>query len=208
MNMPPMPAAATLIMGPTGAGKTPLGDYATAQSSPQQPVRHFDFGAQLRLIAATRAQQSISPQASTIIREALASGRLLQPKEFFVAREILTAFLTETPPGTLLLLNGLPRSVDQARAMAATVRIQHLIVLEATAEIILQRIRTNQGGDRTGRTDDTPGAIQNRLARYQQQTQPLLAYFSRQATAICRVPIQVDTTPAHIWNQYQAQIGM
>ena len=43
---------AVLLLGPTGAGKSPLGDWLEARGLWGRPCHHFDFGANLRAIVA------------------------------------------------------------------------------------------------------------------------------------------------------------
>ena len=57
-------------------------------------------------------------------------------------------------PDDLVVLNGLPRHVEQARDVDAHVRVEAVILLDCTPEVALERIRTNAGGDRGGRADD------------------------------------------------------
>jgi hypothetical protein len=46
---------ALLLLGPTGAGKTPLGDWLEAHGLWGRPCHHFDFGANLRAVVAVVA---------------------------------------------------------------------------------------------------------------------------------------------------------
>ncbi len=200
MSLSTLLPPAILLLGPTGTGKSPLGDYAAEMGFHNRPCRHFDFGAQLRS-AEAEEPLALSPQTTRIVREVLLTGRLLHPDEFFVAAEILQAFLAELPGNCLVILNGLPRTIEQARDLEPILQVKHVVVLEASPETILARIESNSGGDRTGRTDDAPAAVRRRLDLYVAKTQPLISHYQQRSVPISFFPVQEQTQPAAIWQQ-------
>ena len=133
---------AILLLGPTGSGKTPLGDLLEARTGGV----HLDFGSRLRA-----ANEGFSPRERALIAESLRTGALLENENFPIAAKFLEAAMGEAG---LVILNGLPRHVGQARDVDALIDIRAVIVLEATPEVILERIARDTGGDRTGRRDD------------------------------------------------------
>ena len=74
-----------------------------------------------------------------------------------------------------VLLDGFPRTPVQAEALEAMVGpggLDVAINLEVPVEVVKQRMVLR------GRADDTPEAIERRLALYTRETAPLLAWFS------------------------------
>jgi adenylate kinase family enzyme len=156
---------------------------------------HFDFGHELRRTAAAgHAESLLTPEELRLIRQLLRSGALLEDEHFPIARKILRAFLRArcSSGDDIILLNGLPRHLGQAAAIGHLVRVTHLIHLIGSPDTILQRIRTNVGGDRTGRVDDTLRAVRRKLAIFEGRTKPLIAYYRSLGIPI----IEHSVTPA------------
>lgn len=191
---------AILLIGPTGAGKTPVGLTAETAGLQGTPCRHFDFGAQLRAIH-LHTNANMTPQARHIIQEVLAQGRLLEPHENFVASEILQCWLADIPPNAVIILNGLPRTIAQAIELEARVTVRLVAQLSAPDATILARIAQNSGGDRTGRADDHPDAVKKRLGAYHQRTAPLVDHYREQGVTVLTFPINENTKPHTIWQQ-------
>ncbi|HPP52686.1 MAG TPA: nucleoside monophosphate kinase, partial [Thermoguttaceae bacterium] len=252
-----------LLLGPTGSGKTPLGELLAQQGVWGRRCVHFDFGAQLRRIASgstcgtvlspppvkressagdlgdssdigrsPESQQEeggpfsyFTPQEREFVQQVLQRGALLEDAHFPLALKILKWFLVvegvETPdvlhqtalPLTRsttgssgerwIVLNGLPRHVGQAEALRPWIDVQAVIHLECPAEVVLERIRTNVGGDRQGRTDDAVASVQAKLAIYTARTQPLIDYYQGRGVPIVRLPVTAVMTPGEAWAQLQ-----
>jgi adenylate kinase family enzyme len=195
---------AMLVMGPTGAGKTPLGDLCEKTGINGTPCVHFDFGENLRQ-AASRAFPDIllSFREVAFIKTVLHSGALLENETFFIAEKIFKAFIAEKKPGKedCILLNGLPRHLDQAKDTYAMVDIQTVILLECTPEVVFERIRLNSGGDRTHREDDRLDKIKDKLDIYRKRTLPLLDYFSSRRIPVKTIHVRPQTLAGDILNQ-------
>jgi adenylate kinase family enzyme len=181
---------AILLLGPTGSGKSPLGDLLEARGVGV----HFDFGRRLRA-----ANAGFSPREREVIAESLRTGALLENENFPIAARILEAAMGEAE---WVILNGLPRHVGQARDVDALIDIRQLIVLEATPEVILERIARNTGGDRTGRRDDEEQAVRARLETYRARTLPLIDHYARRGARLIRLPVEVDSTADQLWSLY------
>ncbi len=85
---------AWLLVGPTGAGKTPLGRLLEEKGAAGRRCFHFDFGAELRAVAASPDRVPKLSEADVgVVRGSLATGALLEDHEFPIALRILEAFL-------------------------------------------------------------------------------------------------------------------
>ncbi len=171
---------AILLIGPTSAGKTPLGDYMAQRGILGRKCRHFDFGRELRSVAGREEPApGFSREEYGFIRDILEKGRLLEDEHFHLAEKILRNFLAGSGwrEPDLIVLNGLPRHVGQARDMERHVAVTHLLQLECSPEAVSARIDRNTGGDRLHRTDDAEDMIRKKLALYHDRTAPLVEYY-------------------------------
>ena len=195
------PYEAILVVGPTGAGKTPLGDYLEANGLWGKRCAHFDFGAQLRRIDDGDARSpGLSGDDVAFVGKVLRAGALLENEHFHIAREILVSFAQAKglSAGGFLVLNGLPRHVDQARDVDSLVNVRMVVHLECSAETVSERIRLNSGGDRAGRVDDSLPEIERKLSIFRDRTLPLLTHYRERGARIEPVEVGVHTTPDEI----------
>jgi len=196
-----------LIVGPTGSGKTPLGDHLEGQGLWGRKCFHFDFGAVLRGIAAGSPRPFfISMKDREIINLSLQTGALLENETFYIAEKILKAFIRdralETPD--LLILDGLPRHIGQAEDMAGIAAIKAVASLDGPAEVLFERIRRDAGGDRLGRLDDAVRDINKKLEIFRQRTLPLLEYYLIKKVPVISLPIGFNTRPEDLARQLEA----
>ena len=191
---------AILLLGPTGSGKTPLGELIERDGLWGRRCVHFDFGEALRRIVADGPTKDFSRSEVDFLRDVLQSGALLENEHFRIAEKILRAFITDhhIGPGEFIVLNGLPRHVTQAESLVAIVEAQTVIELFCSAQTVLERIRTNTGGDRTDRLDDSEEAIRNKLEIFARRTAPLLDYYRTQGVKIERIDVGPDTSTEEI----------
>lgn len=208
---------AILLIGPTGSGKTPLGDLLEERGLPPSGRRcvHFDFGRELRRIA--REDDSLfDADEVAFIRDVLEEGALLENEHFHVAEKILTAFLAgrlgpqagiRDPQSALVVLNGLPRHVGQAADVDRIVDIRAVIRLNCTPEIVLERIRTNAGGDRVRRADDDLAAVRSKLALFAERTKPLLAHYAARGATALEIEVTANTVPETVREQFEKTSG-
>ena len=195
---------AILLLGPTGAGKTPLGETAQMLGLDGKPCRHFDFGSHLRSMR-QHPPDHVSAEARKIIHEVLEQSRLLEPHEDFVACEILEQWLQNLPAEAIIILNGLPRTIAQATKLEKLLHVRLVVQLTADDDTILARIRQNSGGDRTHREDDDTAAVTKRLAAYRERTMPLVKHYQLQGVPIQACPIDCNTSPEQLWQTIPAQ---
>ena len=124
------PPSAILLLGPTGSGKTPLGDCLERTGLWGRRCVHFDFGANLRRVAQGGACPSVlTDRDLAVVRRSLETGRLLEDKDFHIAARILRAFAEQKGVGDrdFIILNGLPRHAGQARDVDAITAVREYI---------------------------------------------------------------------------------
>jgi adenylate kinase len=96
-----------------------------------------------------------------------------------LVREVLQE---NTDPNRGFLLDGFPRTVEQARALEnlfAELGITNVRIIMLTApkqELITRMVKR---GEELGRKDDTPETIQHRLEVYETQTAPVKAFYDQ-----------------------------
>lgn len=192
---------AVVLIGPTGSGKTPLGDLLERQGLQRRGLRrrrclHFDFGRELRRAAAGPAGTKLTAREVAVVEAVLRDGALLEDEHFPIAAKVLDAFLAQRGAAAddLVVLNGLPRHPGQARDLEAIIRVRAVVELACGPDTVLHRIRADAGGDRAGRSDDDEQAIRNRLAVYAQRTAILLDHYRAEDVAIITIPVGPQTT--------------
>ncbi|MGQ9530599.1 MAG: adenylate kinase family protein [Candidatus Bathycorpusculaceae bacterium] len=125
---------------------------------------------------------------------------LLVPDDVVV--EVLKQRMAKIPSGKGFILDGYPRTIEQAKALEKIARIDVIIQLIVPAWIIIERLSTRRickkcgevynirylkpkvdmicdkcGGQLYQRPDDTPEVIKKRIEVYEMQTQPILEYY-------------------------------
>ena len=191
------PQSAILLLGPTGSGKSPLGDYLEQHGLAGHRCVHFDFGANLRETAAGRGSSgAMSEEEAEAIRRVLASGALLEDHEFPIAKKVLGEFLRlrGVNAADFVVLNGFPRHAGQARDMEDLVTVALVVYLQCPATVVKERIRLNSGGDRAERVDDAPEDVDNKLRIFEERTAPLMDYYSEKGGHVISISITAATT--------------
>jgi nucleoside-triphosphate--adenylate kinase len=124
-----------------------------------------------------------------------------------VSDEIVLELLLHRAKGSSksLLIDGFPRTVEQADLLAKNLNIAAVIALNIPHEVIIQRISNRWIHAPSGRTyaydynppkvkglddvtqeplvqraDDTPEAVKERLEKYDKVTSPLIDYYQKQ----------------------------
>jgi adenylate kinase len=188
-----IPGARLIILGRQGAGK----GTQCVRLSRHYVVPHISTGDMLR--AAVRERTELGLMA----KEVMDSGGL-------VGDDIMIGIVDERlrrpdADGRGYILDGFPRTVAQAEALAETLGtdrdLDMAIDLEADTQIVMERLASRRvcsvcgaiyatvqpphldwtcdhcGGEVVQRDDDKPEAIARRLALYEQQTEPLIAWY-------------------------------
>ncbi|HRU05003.1 MAG TPA: nucleoside monophosphate kinase [Candidatus Brocadiia bacterium] len=194
-----MTPRALLLIGPTGAGKSPQGMLLEKAGA----GLHFDFGHELRQSVADPAAAPFPPRDAEFVRSLIQSCALLPHDRFDIALAVLRAFMKRRafdPAAQRLILNGLPRHEAQARDLAPHVHVDKVAVLEAAASVLAQRVERRRAGltlDHAGRDDDHAAAIAAKLRVYEAQTRPLIAFYASQpGVEILRLTVDGTTTDA------------
>lgn len=199
----PAPVKSMLLLGPTGAGKTPLGRHMEVNGFNGRKCFHFDFGHQMRIIAGRdNLPDGLSSAEHSFIRRVLDGGLLLENEHFHIAGKVINLFLRGNGlrEGDVLILNGLPRHIDQAKGMAGMVEVEGLIVLECPEEDVYRRICENTGNDRAGRVDDNIAMVRRKLEIFKQRTEPLIDYFSNTGCKIVRIKVTASSTTENLYS--------
>ena len=191
---------AIVLIGPTGSGKTPLGELLAGRGLWGRRCVHFDFGAALRRIAAGEVSGDFDETAIRFVRGVLETGALLEDRDFHIALRAIRSELTRrrADEDCVVALNGLPRHAGQARGLRAIVDVSTVVVLNCPPEVVARRIATNAGGDRTGRRDDDIEAVTRRLEIFTARTAPLVDYYRDAGAAIRTIEVTETTTPREI----------
>jgi adenylate kinase len=152
-----------MIIGPQGAGKGTQADLLSKAIG----VPHISTGDLFRSHAS--AQTELGRRA----QEYMKAGELVPDT---VTNEMIAERLTVDDTTNGYLLDGFPRTLDQARWFTQTLGperdLQAVILLEAPQEELIQRMLAR------GRGDDQPEIIQRRLELYRTTTQPLLDHYA------------------------------
>ena len=201
-HSPTTRSPAAVLLGPTGSGKTPLGDLAEQRGLWGASCLHFDFGANLRrIVDQNRPDHLISREDLDFLRRVLDSGALLEDEHSPLAERILRSFLDRhgADRRTVVVLNGLPRHAGQAQAVDSILDVVAVIHLLGSSETVLARIETDVGGDRSARRDDDLESIRGKLALFNQRTAPLLHHYRALGTRIETVEVTATMTADRMW---------
>ena len=154
-----------VLLGPPGAGKGTQADRIAARFQ----LVHLATGDLLR------ANVADGTPLGEVAQAYLDSGELV-PDEVVVA--MMQDRLAQPDCGHGFLLDGFPRSVDQARALDEHLAglgapLDAAINLEVAEEELLHRLAGR------GRADDNARTIRNRLQVFVSSTRPLLDYYEK-----------------------------
>jgi adenylate kinase len=193
------PVDAILLLGPTGAGKSPLGDTIAQHGLFGRTCHHLDFGSELRDVVANYESSMLYTAVELkTIHAVLERGLLLENEHFPLARKIISQFLIRSgfSKYDVLILNGIPRHEGQARDIAQIAFIHCLVILDCSAEEVYCRIMKNVGGDRRERVDDHREMVEKKLIIFHDRTASLINYYERLGSKLYRLNVHRTMTPA------------
>lgn len=159
-----------VLLGPPGAGK---GTQATLLSE-KLGVPHISTGDLFR------ANISQGTDLGNEAKSYIDAGNLV-PAE--LTNRMVAARVAEPDATEGFLLDGYPRSVEQADALAklledAGTPLDGVLEFRVDEDTVVQRMLAR------GREDDTEEVIRNRMSVYRSETAPLLEYYAGQLTTI------------------------
>lgn len=155
-----------VLLGPPGAGK---GTQAIRLAE-AKGIAHISTGDMMR--GAIKEGTPLGVQ----VKQYMDRGELV-PDSLVIS--IIDERLSKADCGSGFLLDGFPRTVEQARALDELLSkrkcpLTHIIELQVPETVLIERIK-NRG---EGRADDTPEVVANRLKVYHAQTAPVTAYYN------------------------------
>jgi adenylate kinase len=161
-----------LLFGPPGSGKGTMGKFLAGTGN------HYH-------LSSGDIYRGITPEspAGKIINKYIPNGLLL-PND--VAIEIwkyyvdaLVATNCYFPQKQYLLLDGMPRTLEQARSLDQYVEVKKIIALEASDETLLfERLRGR--AKKEGRADDMSDTIlKKRMQIYKEETEEMLTHYPK-----------------------------
>ena len=157
-----------VLLGPPGAGK---GTQAVMLAQ-QAKIPHISTGDILR--NAVAAQSALGKKAKSFMD----SGSLV-PDTLVI--DLIRERFAEADCANGFLLDGFPRTVDQAKALTVMLNeikqpLTHVIEVVVPEAVIVDRIK-KRGESGSGRSDDTEEVAKKRYQVYLQQTAPVTAYY-------------------------------
>ena len=165
-----------VFIGPQGSGKgTQIERLAKTLRSTLPHTRVVDIQTGRRFRALAAKQEGYTEKS---IHQTLDTG-ILQP--LFLSVVLWgDAFHHHVDPECHLLIDGFPRTVNEARVLESAFSFYHrdeltIVNLETPEEVVRKRMEGR------ARADDTPESIEARLAWYREETLPVLAYYRERA---------------------------
>ena len=157
-----------LFLGPPGVGKgTQASRVATALG-----IAHISTGDMFR------HHMSEGTPLGRRVKEIIARGDLVPDS---LTTDMLLDRLDHPDAADGYILDGFPRTLPQAAALDGAIGAATLdaaVVLEAPDDVLVERMMAR------GRSDDTEPSVRNRLAVYERETAPLIAFYRDRGIAV------------------------
>jgi len=158
-----------IIFGAPGSGKGTQSELIISEYG----LYHISTGEILR--------QEIKKQTElgSIAEEYIKTGQLI-PDELII--KILADVLAANPDARGYIFDGFPRTIAQGEALDNLLRERNTSITAVLNLVVDEKELLNRlikRGEESGRTDDNPAVIQNRLEVYRNQTAPLEEYYRK-----------------------------
>jgi adenylate kinase len=166
-----------VFFGPAGAGKSVQGQLLAARMN----WRWLGIG---QLLRDTRDEA---------IHAAMREGKLI---DVSISERVMGEAIESAKDIKELILDGFPRELHQAQWLIDHQvdydrKVNIAVVLEVPREELLKRLAIR------GRADDTPDAIDERLAIYRQEIYPILNYLSEQNVPVVHIDGNASVGQVH-----------
>ena len=156
------------LLGRQGSGKGTQG----ARLATLYAIAHISTGEMLR-----NAIKHATPVGKAV-KEIIDSGGLVNDE---LMASLVQGRLGESDARTHgYLLDGFPRTLPQALSLDDIARarpINIVVALEVPRELVIERLSARRAAEH--RADDSPEAVERRLALYDEQTAPLIAHYRK-----------------------------
>ncbi len=158
-----------ILLGPPGAGKgTQAGRLVNAHG-----IVQLSTGDMLRAAVAAESEVGLK------VKDVLTRGDLVSDE---LICSIISDRIDQPDCSNGFILDGFPRTIAQADALgelleAKGMKLDAVVQLEVDEGILLERIETRARESAEVRSDDNADALKKRLAVYNEQTAPLIAYY-------------------------------
>jgi adenylate kinase len=165
-----------IIFGPPGSGKGTQAKRIQADSN----LEHLSTGAILR------SEVARGTETGWEVARIMAAGDLI-PDDVII--RIVQGILRDPNRSSDVLLDGFPRTLEQARALDQMLaqerhRVDFVIALDVPEDLLVDRILRRAAVE--GRPDDTREAIAERMHEYHKLTEAVLDHYRKQG-----VPVKV-----------------
>lgn len=158
-----------VLLGRQGSGKGTQGTRLAAHFQ----IAHISTGEMLRNAI------KLGTPVGKVVKDIIDQGRLVNDE---LMGSLVKGRLGEADARTRgYLLDGFPRTLPQAHALDEIARarpINVVIDLEVPRDVVLARLSARLAVE--NRADDSPAAVERRLAIYEEQTAPLIAHYRKQ----------------------------
>lgn len=180
-----------VIFGPPGAGKGTQG----VRLAENLKITHLATGDMLR------AEVSAGSELGVLAKQYMDRGDLV-PDDVIIG--MIRSHLTD---GDGMVLDGFPRTITQAQALdealqQADLPLDKSIYFNVDRQQLISRL-INRAVEQ-GRSDDTPDTINRRMDVYDEQTAPVLEYYSSSGRVI---EIDGSGTPDEVFERLLTAVG-
>jgi len=177
-----------MFLGPPGAGKGTQAQTAGRKYG----IAHISTGDMLR------AEMKVGSELGKKARSLIDAGELV-PDDIIIA--MVKERLKKDDCKNGFLLDGFPRTIEQAKALDTIVKLDACINIEVPSEHLVERICGRRvctkcgatfavsllkgedcekcGGELIQRTDDSEETVITRIEVYERQTKPLIEYYEK-----------------------------